>query len=214
MVKIRLSKTILPLLFLIFLFLSFTFFRTYIYREQNDSSSKISDRERITSDLRLNPDQEYVVLRQNPIFDNQLFAVYEALLELNMSVEWAHDFDVNDTKKIYITTMVPFMSKTPIKYISYNWEQLGTDKVWENDVYDRFRNALEVWDYSTINVKVLKEHGIDAKIILPGSAILEGTVFPMDKNGPQIERDLDLVFIGDMNDRRKGFWKSVKDRSK
>jgi hypothetical protein len=36
----------------------------------------------------------------------------------------------------------------------------------------------------------------------------------MDQNGPQIERDLDLVFIGDMNDRRKGFWKSVKDRSK
>ena len=74
---------------------------------------------------------------------------------------------------------------------------------------------MEVWDYSKINVEALAERGIDAKIILPGSAILDGSVFPLDENNkPRIKRDLDLVFIGSMNGRRTDFWNSVKDRSK
>ena len=217
-------KSFLPIVFFCFLYLLLTSRKCYDLdghglkndctpSEQNGSESNTSQTKK--SEAWVAQNTRIVLLRQQHIFDNQLFAVYEAFLQLNIPVEWADDFIANDSERIYITTMAPFMSQTPIKYISYNWEQLGTDKVWENDVYDRFRNALEVWDYSKINVEALAERGIDAKIILPGSAILDGSVFPLDENNkPRIKRDLDLVFIGTMNGRRTDFWNSVKDRSK
>jgi hypothetical protein len=165
--------------------------------------------------LNLNESQniKFIILNHSPthMFADQLFPIYEAFLELGISVEWAKDFVPDDHKTIYIFTMAPWLDKVPMHYIIYNWEQMGTDKVWGNDVYDRFKNALEVWDYSMVNVKALREHGINSKIILPGYSISHETEIVSHLEN---KRDLDFVFIGTMNQRRNDFWGSVKDKSK
>jgi hypothetical protein len=155
--------------------------------------------------------QHIKILNQIDTFENVLFPVFEAFLELGIPVEWATEIDLTDEDQIYITAATPFFDKMPKKYIAYNWEMLATDKVWPEEVFEKFRNALEVWDYSSINAGVLNAKGINSNIILPGSNLLQAS--GMVTNFANF-RDLDLAFVGSMNPRREEFWESVKNRRK
>ena len=152
-----------------------------------------------------------VVLNEDPLFIGMLFPVYEAFLELGVPVEWKNSFDPNDNETIYITATVPFRSNQPRRYISYNWEVMASDRNFDEDIYARFGNAMEVWDYSLENVKFFQNRGINAKVILPGPNLLLGR--GMVQQFPSI-RDIDLVFIGALNERRVTLWNNIKTKRK
>lgn len=50
--------------------------------------------------------------------------------------------------------------RLPRKYISYNFEQLITDKDWPVEFFKRLSRAQQVWDYSLENINVLAKHAV------------------------------------------------------
>jgi hypothetical protein len=47
----------------------------------------------------------------------------------------------------------------PPSYISYNFEQLVTDKAWPDAFFARLRGARQVWDYSLENIRAMERRG-------------------------------------------------------
>lgn len=65
------------------------------------------------------------------------------------------DFTSDHNTYIIFTTH-HFHEQLPKKYISYNFEQLITNKKWEPAFFQRLYNAQMVWDYSMENIRVIK----------------------------------------------------------
>jgi hypothetical protein len=66
----------------------------------------------------------------------------------------------DDNVKVYLGTHVPMQDKP---YILYNAEQLTRQDALQLLLNDIKRTLpLEVWDFSIANIKILKEHGINA----------------------------------------------------
>lgn len=55
----------------------------------------------------------------------------------------------------------------PVKYISYNFEQLATNRAWPDVFFNSLRGALQVWEYSLVNVGVLRSRGITNIVYIP-----------------------------------------------
>ena len=72
----------------------------------------------------------------------------------------AYDGDAS-TDDVYIIFTTHHLHETlPKRYISYNFEQLITDKAWSPEFFKRLKNAQQVWDYSLENIKVLETYKV------------------------------------------------------
>jgi hypothetical protein len=108
-----------------------------------------------------------LVLVDNTCYFNFIInALSEVMTELQIPHKiienYFNEFVYNDDDVYFICTTheeKPFMPK---RYISYNFEQFTTDYQWEPEVFERFKKAELVLDYSLENIKVLKEKGIEA----------------------------------------------------
>ena len=78
----------------------------------------------------------------------------------------------------------------PKRYISYNFEQFTTEYKWEPEVFERFKKAELVLDYSLENIKILKEKGIEAHFFPLGYSKC------MTYNKPTDNKIIDFTFIG------------------
>jgi hypothetical protein len=105
-------------------------------------------------------------------------------------------------------TFIPFnktnMNIKPSKYIVYNFEQFTTDNCWSNAYIDFLKKALFVIDYSIKNVFKLHEKGINA-FFLPFRSD-NSTKF---KNLDNTKKDIDILFIGTLNNKRKEWLKKL-----
>jgi hypothetical protein len=73
-----------------------------------------------------------------------------------------------DIGSLYVTCTAHHLhEQLPENYIAYNFEQLCTDRVWPPAFFDRLRAAVQVWDYSILNIQVLHANGIRNAIHLP-----------------------------------------------
>ena len=94
------------------------------------------------------------------------------------------------------------------QYIFFNTEQLTRPIVLQKIILSiQHTKPLEVWDYSTINVQILKEQGIEAKHVP-----LESPKWYIDKL--KLWRDkieFDVGFCGTMNKRRKMVFDKIKE---
>jgi len=95
---------------------------------------------------------------------------------------------------LYIVFTAHEGHELPKKYIVYNLEQLGTDKDWGDHIFKSMRNAVDVWDYSFSNIRILKTRGIIAHHVPLGYS----EAFLNPYNGPKF----DALFIGGLNERR------------
>lgn len=84
----------------------------------------------------------------------------------------------------------------PTNFIVYNFEQLCTDKVWPDELFERFKLAKHVIDYSKRNIVVLKMKGIDAHFLPLGYHT------SMEKVTSKDFSELDFIFTGMYNERR------------
>jgi hypothetical protein len=84
------------------------------------------------------------------------------------------------------------------KYIPYQLEQLSEKEGWfDSNVLRVLKNAYMVWDYSAENISFLKQQGIPAKLLPVG---YHESLNVMKHDSP---KDIDVLFYGCMNDRRR-----------
>src|SRR5262249_29172921 len=99
---------------------------------------------------------------------------------------------------------LPVEYELPDDAIIFNAEQVQTEgvyaNVWkENKQIQRYLDRLKshmVWDYSTLNISRLEKLGIHADLCLVG-------YWPGLVNIKQTEQDIDVLFVGSLNERRK-----------
>ena len=92
----------------------------------------------------------------------------------------------------------------PRQYIFCNGEQLSLphwsgDPNWTNGI----RNALEVWDYSQANEPYVRSLGGSYRYVPIGYAPSYEATFRQNTDGNEVIEDIDVLFVGQMTDRRR-----------
>lgn len=91
-------------------------------------------------------------------------------------------------------------SKLPADSILYNLEQVSRESRWFTPAYVDLMRRHRVWDYSERNIAGLREMGIEHAELCPIGVEPELCWMP---EKPDSERDIDVLFYGAINDRRK-----------
>lgn len=91
----------------------------------------------------------------------------------------------------------------PDNAIIFNLEQVAASD-WIRGAYLDLLKSHEVWDYSQVNIRALAQHGIKARLVRIGW--METNTIP---DNPQ--KDIDVLFYGSMNDRRKKALRAIAD---
>ena len=86
----------------------------------------------------------------------------------------------------------------PNDSIIYNFEQIDKDSAWLTASYIELLKNNEVWDYSIENINNLNKLGVINVIHMP-----VGHVKQMERIEKSIHQDIDILFYGSINERRK-----------
>lgn len=97
----------------------------------------------------------------------------------------------------------------PKEAIIYNFEQLYDDCHWDNPRYLNILKDREIWDYSLHNINWLQKKGL-GKLIKHMKINYAPTLEFKSKIFPDFE-DIDVLFIGSMNNRRQLIIKQLKE---
>jgi hypothetical protein len=84
----------------------------------------------------------------------------------------------------------------PKNTILYNFESYFHKRLWFNKTIKYFYKNYEVWDYSFHNAKNLEKLGIKIRRVLP-------VIFPYKKNSYLTKKNIDILFVGSLSNRRK-----------
>jgi hypothetical protein len=132
--------------------------------------------------------------------------INESKIEL-VNCSTNHTFDNNNIYLLFIP-INPVKMNTPKKYIVYNFEQFTTDKIWEESYIIFLKKAMYVFDYSLMNI--FKHHSKNIN-----SYFLPYHIDKIYKHPelPKGEKDIDVLFIGNLNHRRKEWLKNLTDNN-
>lgn len=136
-----------------------------------------------------------ILLNNCRYFEELLFGLSEAFTEL--SIPHQIQSHITDPNYVYLlfTTHEMFLPLPP-RYISYNIEQLTTQKKWSDEFFQRLRSAELVFDYSQENIKILKDKHIEATFL----PISYGSC--MNYHVDRSDLPHKYGFLGDMSDNR------------
>lgn len=130
-------------------------------------------------------------------FEIIINALHEALTELNIIHEVVKTYSLVDNNNIYLICTTHENSLLPKRYISYNFEQLITTKVWQPIFFQNLAKAEIVFDYSLENIKELEKYNIKAHFLPLGySKNME------NNNNDNIDKSVDFSFCGSINNSR------------
>ncbi len=93
--------------------------------------------------------------------------------------------------------LLPAGAKVPPTFIIYNLEQVSGESSWMSAGYLELLRANRVWDYSAANTAALAQKGIQA------TTLEIGYVPALSCMPITAHREIDVSFIGSINDRRK-----------
>jgi hypothetical protein len=137
-------------------------------------------------------------------FEIIIKALHEALTELDIKHDVVKNYSLNDNKNVYLICTTHENRLLPQRYISYNFEQLITDKVWDPIFFNKLSKAELVLDYSLENIKELQKYNIKALFLPLGySKIMENNL------NNNCEKTIDLTFLGSINNYRYDKLKSL-----
>jgi len=105
--------------------------------------------------------------------------------------------------------LLPEMPALPTRPVLYNLEQIQEGSVWLKGSYIDLLRRYPVWDYSERNISALKTlYGIE-------NATLCGIGYmPALSRIPEEEEDIDVLFVGSINDRRKAVLDKIAGQGK
>ena len=132
-------------------------------------------------------------------FEIIINALHEALTELNIIHEVVKTYSLDDNDNIYLICTTHEKSLLPKRYISYNFEQLITTKVWQPIFFENLAKAEIVLDYSLENIKELKKHNVNAHFLPLGYSKNMEHCNGMDNNS---DKTVDFSFLGSINKYR------------
>ncbi len=92
----------------------------------------------------------------------------------------------------------PAMNNLPADTIIYNSEQIDSQSTWINGTYLDLLRRCEVWDYSAENIRRLRQQGIARIRHVPLGYVPQLTRIPA-----VVHQDIDVLFYGAINERRK-----------
>ena len=84
----------------------------------------------------------------------------------------------------------------PKNYIVYNFEQLTTERKWNESFFDKCKKASKVLDYSLENIKQFDLRNINAHHLPFGWCSILEPDYSLD------DKDIDLLFLGSLNNNR------------
>ncbi len=90
------------------------------------------------------------------------------------------------------------MNSLPAGSIIYNSEQIDDQSSWINGTYLELLRRSKVWDYSEENIRRLKQQGISGIRHVPIGYVPQLTRIPA-----VVHQDIDVLFYGAINERRK-----------
>lgn len=137
---------------------------------------------------------------------NYLFIKYNEL-ELNKDKHIIYEIvdSINYlTNDIYIICDYINIKEFPKHYIIYNFEQLDVKR--ESNYNNILLNAMQIWDYSLINIEYLDKNLNVTAIFFPMGCTPSMILFePIKWN----TRENNMMFIGSMNNKRRDFLKPM-----
>lgn len=99
-----------------------------------------------------------------------------------------------------------FIDQIPKSSIILNTEQIFSDTThWNNNIY-AWVKKFEVWDYSTRNIEKLNSLGVSSKLFKFGFQK------ELARLNSSINKDIDILFYGSLNDRRKSVLKELEEK--
>jgi hypothetical protein len=132
-------------------------------------------------------------------FEIIINALHEALTELDIKHEVVKNYSLVDNNNIYLICTTHENALLPKRYISYNFEQLITTKVWEPIFFQNLAKAEIVFDYSLENIKELEKYNIKAHFLPLGySKNMEYN----DNDNVNFDKTVDFSFLGSINNSR------------
>ena len=95
----------------------------------------------------------------------------------------------------------------PDTAIILNLEQIDTESVWMSDEYIDLLRRFNTWDYSEKNALRLQRMGVQVERIVP-----IGHVKELERIPENVNKDIDVLFYGLMNERREAIVSDLRDR--
>lgn len=143
-----------------------------------------------------------IILDNCIYFSNLATSLYNILRKHTEVLICNSIISLDDT---YIIFNIKDLETVPNKYIVYNFEQLDTTNNFENDFWSKLNNAIQVWDYSKVNIEYLLTKDINAIFVPFGWNVTMKilNILPFDK------RINNVMFIGYINERRRNILKPV-----
>ena len=140
----------------------------------------------------------YLLLYDNKYTSKIVESLLFCLIYNNKKCNLLFEIDLSDEVNTYIIFDVNKINKLPKKFIIYNFEQLTTDRLWDNSFFEKCIKAKVIFDYSLENIKQFKNKNLIAHHLPFGwSPILEPEYDINIK-----DKDVDLIFLGNYNVRR------------
>lgn len=136
-------------------------------------------------------------------FEIIINALHEALTELDIKHEVVKSYSLVDNNNIYLICTTHENSLLPKRYISYNFEQLITTKIWQPIFFQNLAKAEIVFDYSLENIKELEKYNIKAHFLPLGySKNMEKNDDNNDNVNVNVDKTVDFSFLGSINNSR------------
>jgi SAM-dependent methyltransferase len=99
------------------------------------------------------------------------------------------------------------MRALPSKTILYNSEQIDDKSTWISGPYMELLHRSEVWDYSEANAALLRQRGVRRVRYVPVGYVPQLTRIPAS-----VPQDIDVLFYGSINERRKNILEALIGR--
>lgn len=138
-------------------------------------------------------------------FEEAALALQAGFAELGYDAPIVTDAaEIKDYAVVLGANLLPRLNiPLPEKLILYNLEQVQPDSNWFKPEYLALLKRYPVWDYSRRNIERLKAEGIEAALCGVGYMPC------LTRISPAPVRDIDVLFVGSLNDRRKAVLEEI-----
>jgi hypothetical protein len=151
------------------------------------------------------------IFNNHKVFDDLTKGIFECLLKENIQCEVVDSVDPNYDGLYIMFNLNAFSmhDKLPLNFIAVQMEQTGVDdsRWMRQEYYDMLDKAIEVWDYSKVNIKNFSKK---INVIIKHVPIMYMDCIH-NKNKLLQKKDIDVLFMGSMNERRKKIIHDLKD---
>ena len=141
-------------------------------------------------------------------FDDIAFAMQVGFRNLGFKAPVIKDLNFTSDKTIVLGPQLLSgfpLDLMPSNAVLFNLEQISNDSPWLTSDYLTLAKQNTLWDYSPINKRAWLKFGVNT------DAICEvGYVEELKRIKPQIRRDIDVLFVGSINKRRKRILKHLR----